>query len=144
MVKRRVAASAPADGVAKPVAVPIPSENAAGRPSAIRFPILVISSFALSWAAHELSSNFAEGDLAAVSRSTNEWAHIAGYLGGRVVELGLGWWGRYDGMLLRTQGYYGRLIISRRRHGILDVALTHALLPAPQDFLRDSPDNDSQ
>ena len=133
MPKRKATSGAPAE--AGPVAVPLPSQETAKSPSAIRFPVLVISSFLLSFAGHHFASNFTEGDLAAVSRSTNEWSHIAGFLGGRVVELGLGWWGQYDGRSLEASGFRAELTIRRRRYGIFDIALTLAILPASQDLL---------
>lgn len=99
MPKRKVATSAPTE--VKPVAVPLPAQTVSGSPSTFRFIILVLSSFALSVAARTFSSYFVEGDLAGVTRTIDDWPQISGFLGGRAVELALGWWGKYDGRIQR-------------------------------------------
>ena len=98
MPKRKAVTSAPTE--VAPVEVPPPAQSKTQKPSAIRFIVLVLSSFALSVAARTFSSYFVEGDLAGVTRTVDDWPQISGFLGGRAVELALGWWGQYDGMAI--------------------------------------------
>ena len=112
MPKRKAAASAPTE--IEPTAVPLPAQTTSENPSTLRYLVLVFSSFALSVAARTFSSYFVEGDLASVTRTIDDWPQISGFLGGRAVELALGWWGRYDGKaMMRTDVHDRELILSQ-------------------------------
>ncbi|KAL8796769.1 MAG: hypothetical protein Q9195_000852 [Heterodermia aff. obscurata] len=112
MPKRKAAASAPTE--TEPKVIPLPAQTTPENPSTLRYLILVFSSFALSVAARTFSSYFVEGDLASVTRTIDDWPQISGFLGGRAVELALGWWGRYDGRaMMRKDILDMKLILSQ-------------------------------
>ena len=112
MPKRKAAASAPTE--IEPTVVPLPAQTISENSSTLRYLILVLSSFALSVAARTFSSYFVEGDLASVTRTIDDWPQISGFLGGRAVELALGWWGRYDGRaMIRIDMHDTKLIIQQ-------------------------------
>ena len=62
----------------------------------VRFPLLVLFSLALSSLLYSLVSPFTTGDLAAVSRSRDNWWEIAGSLGWKATQLAIGWFGGFD------------------------------------------------
>lgn len=66
-------------------------------PGSLRFPLLVILSLTLSASLYTFAADFSVGELAGISRSLNEWWEVVGLLGWRTTELGIGWWGEYDG-----------------------------------------------
>lgn len=79
-------------------AVPVPPLQQPSKiPNALRFPILVITSMALSSALYTGASQLGTGDLATVMKRRDQWWEIFGLLGWKAVELGIGWWGQYDG-----------------------------------------------
>ncbi|KAL8773050.1 MAG: hypothetical protein Q9209_002070 [Squamulea sp. 1 TL-2023] len=92
MVKRkRMAVSSPQD-------VPVPPlKQPSNIPSILRFPILVITSMIASSAMYSLTSQVGTGDLAGVNKRRDQWWEIAAVLAWKATELGVGWWGEYDG-----------------------------------------------
>lgn len=92
MVRRKQMAEASAEAVPVP-----PLQQPSKIPNALRFPILVLMSMALSSALYAGASNFGTGDLATVMRRRDQWWEITGLLAWKAVELGIGWWGEYDG-----------------------------------------------
>ncbi len=65
-------------------------------PKAIRFPLVVTLSMTLSSLFYSWASEYIHGDLARVSRSLNEPWQVCAIVAWKVLELGLGWYGRYD------------------------------------------------
>ena len=83
-----------------PQAVPAPALRQPSNsklPGLLRFLILVLSSMIASSAMYSLVSQLGTGDLAGVNKRRDEWWEIAAVLGWKATELGLGWWGEYDG-----------------------------------------------
>ncbi|KAL8803536.1 MAG: hypothetical protein Q9182_003137 [Xanthomendoza sp. 2 TL-2023] len=81
-----------------PEAVPIPPLKQPSKlPNVLRFPTLVITSMIVSLAMYSFTSQFGAGDLAGVNRRLDEWWEIFGLLAWKATELGIGWWGEYDG-----------------------------------------------
>lgn len=92
MVKRKQMTNASAQ------AVPIrPLKQPSKVPNVLRFPLLVVVSMFLSSALYSGASQFGTGDLATVMKRRDEWWEITGLLAWKAVELGIGWWGEYDG-----------------------------------------------
>ncbi|KAI9703610.1 MAG: hypothetical protein M1836_007380 [Candelina mexicana] len=71
-------------------------------PGSLRFPLLVILSLTLSASLYTLAADFSGGELAGISRTLNEWWEAVGLMGWRSIELGVGWWGGYDGVDLAS------------------------------------------
>jgi len=74
------------------------SEYKSRIPSALRFPLVVISSFTLSSLLFSIVAEVTAGDLAAISKHTESWVEITGLLGWKVVQLAVCWFQGYDGM----------------------------------------------
>ncbi|KAI4177094.1 MAG: hypothetical protein LQ343_000576 [Gyalolechia ehrenbergii] len=51
----------------------------------------------VSSALYSVASQYGTGDLATVMQRRDEWWEIAGLLAWKATELGIGWWGEYDG-----------------------------------------------
>lgn len=91
--RKEIARSEPAiitNGVAPP---PI---RASRLPRHLRFPLLVIISLSLSVAALSIVADGLGYELGSVSRSRNEPWQVAAYLGWKIAELAVGWYGKYD------------------------------------------------
>ncbi|KAL8946203.1 MAG: hypothetical protein Q9222_007373 [Ikaeria aurantiellina] len=93
MVKRKQMAEISAPAVPVP-----PLQQPSSIPNSLRFPILVFTSMFISSAMYSFVSTFGTGDLAGVMKRRDEWWEIAGLLGWKATELGIGWWGQYDGI----------------------------------------------
>lgn len=106
MPKRK---QSPAVSSAPAVSVPANLQSSK-RSLAFRFPVLVAVSLSLSSLLYSFASGFTAGDLSSVSRSPSDWWEIAGLLGWKTAELGVGWWGDYDGKPLRRFPYLNRRI----------------------------------
>lgn len=65
-------------------------------PAELRFPLLVVFTFGLSSFLYTLASPYTRGDLSTVSGYRDAWWEVAGLLGWRVAELGVGWWAGFD------------------------------------------------
>ncbi|KAI4236115.1 MAG: hypothetical protein L6R40_006240 [Gallowayella cf. fulva] len=92
MVKRKQMAET------SPKAIPIPPLKQPSKiPNILRFPTLVITSMIVSMAMYSFTSQFGAGDLATVNKRRDEWWEIVGLLAWKATELGIGWWGEYDG-----------------------------------------------
>jgi hypothetical protein len=57
----------------------------------------VVLSLSLSSFLYSLAAPVIESDLASVSRRTEGWGELLALFGWKTFELGLGWWGGYDG-----------------------------------------------
>lgn len=91
--RKEIARSEPAvitNGVAPP---PI---RASRLPRHLRFPLLIIISLSLNVAALSIVADGLGYELGSVSRSRNETWQVAAYLGWKVAELAVGWYGKYD------------------------------------------------
>lgn len=91
--RKEIARSDPAvitNGVAPP---PI---RASRLPRHLRFPLFVIISLSLNVAALSIVADGLGYELGSVSRSRNEPWQVAAYLGWKVAELAVGWYGKYD------------------------------------------------
>ena len=83
-------------------------------PAFLRFPLLVLLSLTISTLLYSFVAEYTEGDLASVSRSLDQWHEVGALVGWRMFvgldtqfwalaneecrfELGLGWFGNYDG-----------------------------------------------
>ncbi|KAI0128851.1 hypothetical protein BJ170DRAFT_348835 [Xylariales sp. AK1849] len=66
-------------------------------PSPIQFPLVAVLSLALSALGYSLTHQWTKGVLAAHARNLDTWGEFGGLVGWRVFELGLGWFGNYDG-----------------------------------------------
>ena len=83
-------------------------------PAFLRFPLLVLLSLTISTLLYSFVAEYTEGDLARVSRSLDQWHEVGVLVGWRTFvgldiqfwalaneecrfELGLGWFGDYDG-----------------------------------------------
>lgn len=62
----------------------------------VQFPLAATLSFATASLGYSLLGEFSKGELAAVSRSQDTWVEVGVLAGWRLVELGLGWFGRLD------------------------------------------------
>lgn len=92
MVKREEMADASAQ------AIPVhPLQEPSKIPNILRFPTLVITSMVVSSVLYSVASQYGTGDLATVMQRRDEWWQIAGLLAWKAAELGIGWWGEYDG-----------------------------------------------
>ncbi|KAL9603244.1 MAG: hypothetical protein Q9219_001265 [cf. Caloplaca sp. 3 TL-2023] len=92
MVKRKEMADVSAEAVPVP-----PLQQPSKIPNILRFPTLVFTSMVVSSVLYSAVSQFGTGDLATVMRQRDDWWEIAGLLVWRATELGIGWWGEYDG-----------------------------------------------
>ncbi|CZT02055.1 uncharacterized protein RAG0_09383 [Rhynchosporium agropyri] len=66
-------------------------------PAVLRFPIVVTLSLTLSALLYSVAAEYTAGDLARVSRTLDQWWQVSVLIGWRTFELGLGWFGDYDG-----------------------------------------------
>ena len=84
--------------VPAPVAAKLPElpEMPSKIPAALRFPLLVILSMAMSSFLYASASPFTSGDLSNISAQRDQWWEVAGLLGWRAFELAIAWWGGYD------------------------------------------------
>jgi hypothetical protein len=83
----------------EPKSVPAPvSQRKSQIPKPLQFPLVVVLSLALSSLLFSLIAEFTTGDLASISKHSESWAEIAGLLGWKVIELGVYWFGGYDGI----------------------------------------------
>ncbi|KAF4627428.1 hypothetical protein G7Y89_g10727 [Cudoniella acicularis] len=73
--------------------------HASKLPPFLRFPLLVVLSLSLSSLLYSLNAVYGttEKDLAGVSRRLESWWEVGALVGWRTFELGLGWFGDYDG-----------------------------------------------
>lgn len=85
------------DGTAVPTGTAPPPTPAAKLPGYVRFPLLIILSFATSTSLLSAASEFMDPQLRAVSHSSNENAQIVWSMAGKLLELSLGWFGHFDG-----------------------------------------------
>ncbi|KAH8793014.1 hypothetical protein F5882DRAFT_399215 [Hyaloscypha sp. PMI_1271] len=78
----------------------VQQDDAVIRPSKIppllRLPLLVLLSLTFSSMLYSFTSS-QTADLASVSRSLDQWWQVGALVGWRIFELGLGWYGNYDG-----------------------------------------------
>ncbi|KAI0408771.1 hypothetical protein F4802DRAFT_549056 [Xylaria palmicola] len=80
-----------------------PTTNGATRkarsklPPQIQFPLVAVISLAISELCYSLSWSHTQGVLAKHARLPGTWPEIAAIMGWRLFELGLGWFGDYDG-----------------------------------------------
>ncbi|EPE36762.1 hypothetical protein GLAREA_08925 [Glarea lozoyensis ATCC 20868] len=77
-------------------------------PTPLRFPLLVVLSLSLSSFLYSLAAPVIEGDLASVSRRLEGWGEVLGLAGWKAGELGLGWWGGFDGYDLAALSLLGK------------------------------------
>lgn len=82
---------------AVPMATRPPPLPASKLPAPLRFPLLVILSLSSSFFLYTFFSGFMGNELAAVSRTVNENWQVASLLGWKILELGIGWYGNFDG-----------------------------------------------
>ncbi|PVH86840.1 hypothetical protein DL98DRAFT_510314 [Cadophora sp. DSE1049] len=66
-------------------------------PVILRFPLVVTLSLTLSALLYSFAAEYTSGDLAKVSRTLDQWWQVSVLVGWRTFELGLGWFGNYDG-----------------------------------------------
>ncbi|KAG4432594.1 hypothetical protein IFR05_011919 [Cadophora sp. M221] len=66
-------------------------------PAVLRFPLVVTLSLTLSALLYSFAADYTSGDLARVSRTLDQWRQVGVLVGWRTFELGLGWFGNYDG-----------------------------------------------
>ncbi|KAG0646867.1 hypothetical protein D0Z07_6247 [Hyphodiscus hymeniophilus] len=66
-------------------------------PAFLPFPLLVLLSLTLSSLLYSFVAEYMEGDLASVARKLDQWHEVGAMVGWRTFELGLGWFGGYDG-----------------------------------------------
>ena len=74
---------------------PIPTSKI---PSPLRFPLAIILNMSLSSLLYTIAAEFTAGDLASVSRSVNDWPQIFGLVACKILELGVSWFGGFDGI----------------------------------------------
>lgn len=77
---------------------PSPVVRVAKLPLAIQFPLVLVLSLAVSSVAYSLLSSHAKGELARVSKSLDSWEDVAVVAGMRILELAIGWFGKFDCM----------------------------------------------
>ncbi|KAK0113190.1 hypothetical protein ONS95_014888 [Cadophora gregata] len=66
-------------------------------PAVLRFPLVNTLSLTLSALLYSFAAEYTSGDLAKVSRTLDQWWQVSVLVGWRTFELGLGWFGDYDG-----------------------------------------------
>ncbi|MCJ1313207.1 hypothetical protein MMC25_006884 [Agyrium rufum] len=71
-------------------------------PQPLRFPTAALMSLFLSVVLYSATSDFRAGDLASVSKRRENWVEIMGFLGCKIAELAVGWWGGYDSIDLAS------------------------------------------
>ena len=76
-----------------PTLAPVPRSPL---PAQLRFPLLVVLTMTFSSLLYSVVSTYTSGDLATVSRSRDEWWEVAGLLGWKTTQLGVGWYAKYD------------------------------------------------
>lgn len=65
-------------------------------PTPLRFPLLVLLSLTLSSLLYSFTAEYVAADLAGVSSTLDQW-EMGGLVAWRIIELGIGWFGGYDG-----------------------------------------------
>lgn len=85
------------DGAVTNTATAPPPTRASRLPGYVRFPLLVVLSFATSMSLLSAASEFMDPQLRAVSRSANEDVKIVSSIALKLTELSLGWFGNFDG-----------------------------------------------
>ena len=97
--KRAALPNGPQDGVvATKTTLKSPAVPTSKIPPLLRFPLAVILNMSLSSLLYTISAEFTAGDLANVSRSVNDWPQIFGLVACKIAELGVSWFGGFDGM----------------------------------------------
>ncbi|KAL9127258.1 MAG: hypothetical protein Q9217_003817 [Psora testacea] len=76
----------------------MPASPASKIPAPLQFPSLIAMSMVMSFFLYASASPYTSGDLSTVSAHRDQWWEVAGLLGWRATELGVGWWGEYDTM----------------------------------------------
>jgi hypothetical protein len=71
-------------------------------PASLQFPLATTLSFALASLGFSLLGEFTKGELAAVSRSQDTWAEVGVLATWRVIELAIGWFGKFDSLDVAT------------------------------------------
>ncbi|KAI1755423.1 hypothetical protein F4782DRAFT_488506 [Xylaria castorea] len=66
-------------------------------PTPLQFPLVAILSLVISELGYSVSWSFTQGVLATYARLPGTWTEVAAIMGWRLFELGLGWFGNYDG-----------------------------------------------
>ncbi|TRX94509.1 hypothetical protein FHL15_004664 [Xylaria flabelliformis] len=66
-------------------------------PTPLQFPLVAILSLVISELGYSASWSFTQGVLATYARLPGTWTEVAAIMGWRLFELGLGWFGNYDG-----------------------------------------------
>ncbi|KAL1628141.1 hypothetical protein SLS56_005961 [Neofusicoccum ribis] len=101
------------DGAVTNTATAPPPTRASRLPGYVRFPLLVVLSFATSMSLLSAASEFMDPQLRAVSRSANEDVKIVSSIALKLTELSLGWFGNFDdidlvslSVLTHTPWYY--------------------------------------
>ncbi|KAI1866958.1 hypothetical protein JX265_007534 [Neoarthrinium moseri] len=85
------------------VGVPVKSKGAAAAaaksklPAPVQFPLVVVLNIATSAILYSITHPYTKAVLAAHARSLDTWAELGALVGWKVIELGLGWFGNYDG-----------------------------------------------
>ena len=94
-LSRRSPPSSPVSATYNAIADPVRKSQI---PAALRFPLVVVSSFTLSSVLFSIVAEVTAGDLAAISKHTESWVEISGLLGWKVVQLAVCWFGGFDGV----------------------------------------------
>ncbi|KAI1074345.1 hypothetical protein F5B20DRAFT_574162 [Whalleya microplaca] len=74
-----------------------PEAPSAKIPKALHFPLVLLLSLAMSQLGYSMTWPWTKGELTAHVRLLSVWADVLLVTGWRIFELGLGWYGNYDG-----------------------------------------------
>lgn len=76
----------------------LPSATKASKlPSELRFALVVLMSFSISALLYSVQGSVNDHELASISRRFEGWEGAAGVLGWKLIELGVSWFGGFDG-----------------------------------------------
>lgn len=97
MAPKRAAVNGPAKPVGPTTPLPAPAPSS-GLPETLKFPLVVVLAFSFTTILYQIASIFISG-LGSVSRKDPTLDQALGFYVWRIVELGVGWYLGYDGMI---------------------------------------------
>ena len=96
MVSRKAMASGPA--------VPLPTRPTSSLPGQVRLPLVILMNFSFSFLLSSVAAVLSGHELGTVSRKDPDLLQAVAFLLWRVVELGIGWYLGYDGIVSPFKG----------------------------------------
>lgn len=91
---------APRKTIVNGPAVPLPTRQTSGLPAELKLPLLVLLNFSFSFLLSSVAAVLSGHELGTVSRKDPDLLQAFAFLLWRAVELGIGWYLGYDGIIL--------------------------------------------